>query len=107
MANAGSGFASSSSSARRDGAAISTPAPKDVSARYDDLMSPDYGSTYKVIAFEDSEMNRENPVELKHIKLARSQRRGLYDRDLKPNKEERERMNVRSLLSGTRTEPRD
>jgi hypothetical protein len=75
--------------------AISAAAPKESSGRYDELLSTDYSSGgHKLVAFDDHEMNRDNPVELKHIKLARSQRRGLYDRDLKPNKEERARITV-------------
>jgi len=52
-----------------------------------------------VVTFYDPDINRENPIEAKHIKLTRSRLRrphmGISDRDLKPNSEEREELNVR------------
>lgn len=42
----------------------------------------------------DPEAARDNPVENKHRKLARSHRNGPLDRDLKPNAKIRDELNV-------------
>ncbi|MEW5302904.1 MAG: hypothetical protein WDW36_005643 [Sanguina aurantia] len=42
-----------------------------------------------IVVLHDPEVGRDNPAELKAQKLARSLTRGLIDRDLKPNSEER------------------
>ena len=44
-----------------------------------------------------SQVGRDNPAELKAQKLARGLQRGVLDRDLKPNSEERRRLQVRVL----------
>ncbi|KAJ3041544.1 Phosphatidylinositol (PI) 3-kinase [Rhizophlyctis rosea] len=46
-----------------------------------------------LILFADPEINRDNPVESKHRKLARSHRNGPLDRDLKPNAKIRDELN--------------
>eukprot|EP00003_Mantamonas_plastica_P029479 TRINITY_DN698_c1_g1_i1.p1 TRINITY_DN698_c1_g1~~TRINITY_DN698_c1_g1_i1.p1 ORF type:complete len:705 (+),score=236.36 TRINITY_DN698_c1_g1_i1:789-2903(+) len=48
----------------------------------------------EVFTVPDPEMNRENPIETKYRKLARSVRRGMMDRDLKPNAMERKQINA-------------
>ncbi|KAF6260720.1 phosphatidylinositol 3-kinase [Scenedesmus sp. NREL 46B-D3] len=50
------------------------------------------GSGSDIIRFHDPEVGWENPAELKAAKLARSVTRGVIDRDLKPNSEERRRI---------------
>lgn len=44
----------------------------------------------------DSELFKENPIENKHRKLARSHRTGPMDRELKPNAKIRDDFNVKS-----------
>eukprot|EP00200_Dunaliella_tertiolecta_P009890 CAMPEP_0202375868 /NCGR_PEP_ID=MMETSP1127-20130417/6472_1 /ASSEMBLY_ACC=CAM_ASM_000462 /TAXON_ID=3047 /ORGANISM="Dunaliella tertiolecta, Strain CCMP1320" /LENGTH=1054 /DNA_ID=CAMNT_0048973485 /DNA_START=2551 /DNA_END=5712 /DNA_ORIENTATION=+ len=46
----------------------------------------------RIIVLHDPEVGRDNPAELKAQKLARSVTRGVIDRDLKPNGEERRRI---------------
>eukprot|EP00878_Enallax_costatus_P036478 GHUV01040968.1.p1 GENE.GHUV01040968.1~~GHUV01040968.1.p1 ORF type:complete len:502 (+),score=176.25 GHUV01040968.1:517-2022(+) len=48
--------------------------------------------TNDIVRIHDSEMGLDNPAELKAAKLARSVTRGVIDRDLKPNSDERRRI---------------
>uniref|UniRef100_A0A383WQ58 Uncharacterized protein n=1 Tax=Tetradesmus obliquus TaxID=3088 RepID=A0A383WQ58_TETOB len=50
------------------------------------------GSGSDIIRIHDPEVGWENPAELKAAKLARSVTRGVIDRELKPNSEERRRI---------------
>lgn len=46
----------------------------------------------------DPEIGRENPVEDKHRRLVRSHRTGPLDRELKPNADIRDDLNVSSIV---------
>merc|ERR1719481_718185 len=46
-----------------------------------------------LVTLPDPEIGLENLVEAKHHRLARSARTGLYERDLKPNPETRNKLN--------------
>lgn len=48
----------------------------------------------ELVTVYDPEVMRENPVEGKHRKLARSHRTGAIDRNLKPNAKIRDELNV-------------
>ena len=51
--------------------------------------------TNSIVLVVDPELTRDNPVELKYLKLARSNRlRNLLDRDLKPNSLELKQLTV-------------
>lgn len=50
------------------------------------------GGTSSLILLHDAEVGRENPAEAKAAKLARSLTRGLVDKKLKPDTEERRRI---------------
>lgn len=52
----------------------------------------------RIILLHDPEINKENPIENKYHKLARSTK-GLNDRDLKPNVEQRREIAVRCSSS--------
>lgn len=52
------------------------------------------GAGAGIILLHDPEIGRENPAELKAQKLARSVTRGMVDRNLKPDTEERQRIDA-------------
>lgn len=52
-------------------------------------------SAHPPIVVKDLELFRDNPIENKHRKLARSHRNGPLDRDLKPNAKIRDELNVK------------
>ncbi|KAL6752332.1 putative phosphatidylinositol 3-kinase [Haematococcus lacustris] len=47
-----------------------------------------------IVVLEDAEVGRDNPAELKAQKLARSLTRGVIDKDLKPNSEEKKALGL-------------
>ena len=55
----------------------------------------------ELVVFQDPEIGKESPVELKQLKLERSVSRGVIDRDLKPNKHERGEIDAILLLPPT------
>ncbi|GIL80848.1 hypothetical protein Vretimale_9438 [Volvox reticuliferus] len=71
---------------------------KDAAAALGALPSPDPSvsggapGAGSIIRFMDPEVGRDNPAELKAQKLARGLQRGVLDRDLKPNSEERKKL---------------
>ncbi|GIL50816.1 hypothetical protein Vafri_6947, partial [Volvox africanus] len=71
---------------------------KDAAAAMGALPSPDPSvsggapGAGSIIRLMDPEVGRDNPAELKAQKLARGLQRGVLDRDLKPNSEERKKL---------------
>ena len=51
-------------------------------------------TNFNTILVIDPEITRENPVEAKHIRLGRNHRSGPLDRDLKPDANIRDDLNV-------------
>mmetsp|Transcript_7089 Transcript_7089/g.26081 ORF Transcript_7089/g.26081 Transcript_7089/m.26081 type:complete len:838 (+) Transcript_7089:153-2666(+) len=76
-----------------DHAVLDVPVPSQIASAQaavaDSLQHADDKLGGDLIVFHDPEIGKESPVELKQLKLERSVSRGVIDRDLKPNMQER------------------
>jgi phosphatidylinositol 3-kinase len=77
---------------------IPTPAAAGGSSSLSSFSSGFPSSSSAPVVVKDLELFRDNPIENKHRKLARSHRNGPLDRDLKPNAKIRDELNVKFQL---------
>lgn len=84
-----------------------TPIPSTSQAPATSTVSTSLAADPHLWAIIDPEVARENPVEDKHRRLARSHRSGPWDRELKPNAKDRDDLGVCGPIQYVHASPID